>query len=122
RGAVRRCGGGGGDVLGQGRSPAQGEGGGPASPRRETAAADVEHERSPDPPCPVQQELHRAMLFKGTDGGTSPHLLGESVHDFDAREIALVNRSVVRLAGERLLVDAPVGMPIEEAPVTALQL
>src|SRR5215813_1693891 len=62
------------------------------------------------------------MLFKGTDGGTSPHLLGESVHDFDAREIALVNRSVVRLAGERLLVDAPVGMPNEEAPVTALQL
>src|SRR5262249_39991614 len=57
-----------------------------------------------------------------TNRRTSVRLLGEVVHDLDAGEIALVHRAVVRLAGERLLMDASRRVAVEEASVTRLEL
>jgi hypothetical protein len=62
------------------------------------------------------------VLLERPDRGPRPHLLGQAVHDLDAREIALVNGAIVGLAGERLLMDAPVGVAVEEAAVAAFQL
>ena len=56
-------------------------------------------------PPSSQQELEGPVLLEGADGRPPPHLLGEAIHDLDAGEIALVDRAVVALAGEGLLVD-----------------
>src|SRR3990170_817501 len=70
----------------------------------------------------VARELDRAALLEGADVAAHEDLLRESVHDLDAGEVALVHRAVVRLAGEGLLVDAPVGPAVEEAAVARLEL
>ena len=55
--------------------------------------------------------------------GRSPNTCSrEAIHDLDAGEIALVDRAVVALAGERLLVDLAVGVAVEEAAVARLEL
>src|SRR5881397_3281664 len=53
---------------------------------------------------------------------TTRYMLGEPVHELEAGEVALVDGAVVALAGERLLVDAAVGMAVEEAAVARLEL
>jgi len=54
--------------------------------------------------------------------GARLRLLGEAIHDLDAGEVALVDGAVVGLAGERLLVDAALGVAVEQTAVARLQL
>src|ERR671911_293033 len=70
----------------------------------------------------VEHELDRAAFFQHADVLAGVRLLRQAVHDLDAGEVALVHGAVVRLPGERLLVDPPVGMAVEEAAVAPLQL
>ncbi len=61
-------------------------------------------------------------LLEHADVRTRPDLLAETVHDLDAGEIAAMDRAVVALPRERLLVDAAVRRTVEEAAVARLQL
>ncbi len=61
------------------------------------------------------------MLFQTMDAAR-PHLLGETIDDLDAGEVALVHRAVVGLPGERLLMHRAVGIAVEEAAELILQL
>jgi hypothetical protein len=83
----------------------------------EAAGPHVEDERARGASGRVAQELDRPALLERPDVGARVGLLGQAIHDLDAGEVALVHGAVVRLPGERLLVDAAVGMPIEEASV-----
>ena len=98
------------------------EQGGARGDRRQGAVTDGEHESARGPALGVAQQLEGAALLEHGHVGARLHLLAEPVHDLDAGEIALVDGAVVTLAGERLLVDAPLGRPIEEAAVARLQL
>ncbi len=120
--AVGRLVGRAGDHLVHGGPAAHREEDGPAAHDHEAAAADIEQQRPADLPAVAAQELHRAVLLERLDGRAPPHLLGEPVHDLDAGEVALVDRAVVGLPREGLLVDAPVRMAVEEAAVARLQL
>src|SRR5207237_435364 len=88
----------------------------------QAAAPEVEEEGPARAAGAVAEKLHCAVLLESPDGRARPHLLGETVHDLDAREIAFVNRAVVGLAGEGLLVDAAIGVAVEEAAVAILEL
>src|SRR5260221_11346380 len=61
------------------------------------------------------------MLFQAPNV-PSPYLLGQAVDDLDAGEVALVDRAVEALPGERLLVDAAVRVAVEEAAELVLEL
>ena len=62
------------------------------------------------------------MLLQAPDRGPRPHLLHQPVDDLDAGEVALVDGAVEGLAGERLAVQAAVGIAIEEAADLVFQL
>src|SRR5262249_47326052 len=66
-------------------------------------------------------EFKRAMLFQTADGAP-PHLLGQTIHDLDAGEIALVHRAIEALPGKSLLMDRAVWVAIEEAAELVLEL
>ena len=117
-GLVRRTG----DDTVHRRPAAHREEGSAASHRGEAPPSDVEQERAADAAGAVAQQLHRPVLFQSANGPARPHLLGEPVHDLDAGQVSLVDGPIVRLAGEGLLVDAAVGVPVEEAAVAALEL
>src|SRR2546422_6805855 len=70
----------------------------------------------------VAQQLDGAALLEGADRGARLRLLGEAIHDLDAGEVALVDGAVVGLASERLLVDAALGVAVEQTAVPRLQL
>ena len=72
-------------------------------------------------PPRVADELDGAMLLEPADA-PGPDLLGQAVDDLDAGEVALVDGAVEGLAGEGLLVDAAVGVAVEEAAQLVLQL
>src|SRR5678815_135354 len=93
-----------------------------AAHHHERAAANVEQQGAPDLAAVAAQQLHRAVLLEALDRRAPPYLLGEPIHDLDAGEVALVDGPVVGLPRERLLVDAPVRMAIEEAAVARLEL
>ena len=88
----------------------------------EAAGAHVKNERARAAPRAVQQELDRPALLECLDVWPPEHLLGEPIHDLDAGEVALVDRAIVGLAGERLLVDPPLGRAVEEAAVARFEL
>ena len=89
---------------------------------REGSGAHVEHDRARGPSDLVEHQLHRPRLLEHADIRARPHLLRQTVHDLDAREVALVDGAVVGLSRERLLVDAALGRAIEEAAVPGLEL
>src|SRR6266850_827035 len=66
-------------------------------------------------------QLDCAVLLQPRDVAR-PDLLGEPVDDLDAGEVALVHRAVERLPGEGLLVNAAVGIAVEEAAELVFQL
>jgi len=117
-GLVRRAG----DDAVHRRPAAHREEGGAAAHRGEAPPPDVEQERPADAAGAVAEQLDGTVLLEGADRPANPHLLGEPVHDLDAGQISLVNGPVVRLAGEGLLVDAAVGVPVEKAAVATFQL
>jgi len=110
------------DHLVHGRSAAHRQQGRARGHDDEAAGPDVEHQRARAASRPVQQELDRAALLEGPDVVASQHLLGQAIHDLDAGEVALVDRPIVRLPGERLLMDPSLGRPVEEAAVARLEL
>ena len=55
------------------------------------------------------------MFFEAGNAGASQHLFHQPVHDFDSGQVALVDGPVKTLAGKRLLVEAAVGIAVEEA-------
>ena len=90
--------------------------------QHELAGAHVEQHDAGDAMARARaHQLDRAMLLEPPNAAR-PDLLREAVDDLDAGEIALVHRPVERLPGERLLVDGPVRVAIEEAPELVLQL
>src|SRR6058998_733965 len=88
----------------------------------EAARAQVEDQRARRAPGAVAQELDRAALLEHRDVRPREGLLGQAVHDLDPGEVALVDRPVVALAGEGLLVDPALARPVEEAAVAPLEL
>src|SRR4029450_14136112 len=86
----------------------------------EAARPDVEHECPRATPRSIPQELDRAALFEGPDVLAPEHLLREAIHDLDPGEVALVDRPVVTLPRERLLVDPSLLRAIEESAVARL--
>ena len=61
------------------------------------------------------------MLFEPLDVAR-PDLLGETIDDFDAGQIPLVDRAIERLPGKRLLMNRAVGIAIEQAAKLVLEL
>src|SRR2546426_11061073 len=70
---------------------------------------------------PGSYQLDCTVLLQPRDAAR-PDLLGEPVDDLDAGEVALVHGAVERLPGEGLLVDAAVGIAVEEAAELVFQL
>ena len=68
----------------------------------------------------VAQQRDGAVLVQ-QERGRRQHGILEPRHDLYARQVAFVNGAVERLPGERLLVDASVRAPVEQAAV-ALEL
>ena len=68
----------------------------------------------------VQQQLHGTRFFQH---GNPPFedLLGGPADDFDARQVALVDRAVEALAGEGLLMNMAVRAAIKEAAADGFQ-
>src|SRR5439155_946661 len=98
-----------------------------AAVRRAAALRDLEergtrHEVARRAPPVVAQQLDGAALLEPRDVRPRLGLLGQAVHDLDAGEVALVDRAVVALAGERLLVDPALARPVEEAAVAPFEL
>ena len=80
------------------------------------AGADVGHQHAGDRGAVGGgDERERAMLLEPADRRARPHLLHQPVDDLDAGEVALVDGAVEGLAGERLAVQAAVGIAVEEA-------
>ena len=69
----------------------------------------------------VLDELDRAVLLQPPDAAR-PYLLGETVDDLDAGQVALVHGAIESLPRECLLVDGAVGVAVEEAAELVLQL
>src|SRR3989441_945213 len=88
----------------------------------EAPRAQVEDQRARRAPGAVAQELDRPALLEHRDVRPREGLLGQAVHDLDPGEVALVDRPVVALAGEGLLVDPALARPVEEAAVAPLEL
>src|SRR3989442_5101779 len=88
----------------------------------EAPRPDVEDQRARRAPRVVAQQLDGAALLEPRDVRTRLGLLGQAVHDLDAGEVAFVDRAVVALAGERLLVDPALARPVEEAAVAPFEL
>src|SRR2546425_2044095 len=84
--------------------------------------SDVEDQRARRAPRAVAQQLDGAALLEPRDVRPRLGLVGQAVHDLDAGEVALVDRAVVALAGERLLVDPALARPVEEAAVAPFEL
>ena len=86
------------------------------------AAAHV-HEQCAAQPAAVarRQQCECAMLFENLHRQFA-RLLHQTVHDFDAGQIAFVHGAVKALAGERLLVQCAVVVAVEEAAVFIFQL
>ena len=86
------------------------------------AGPHVEHEHAGQPGAVRGgNEIERAVILEPAHVA-APHLLGQPVDDLDAGEVALVDRAVEGLPGERLLVDGAVGIAVEEAADLVLQL
>ena len=80
------------------------------------AATDIDHQCARDARAVTgRHQLDRAVLLEAAHV-ESEHLLHHPVDDFDAGQVALVDRTVETLARERLQVDRPVGVAVEEAP------
>src|SRR5206468_3960840 len=95
----------------------------PPAPRTPSSStAPVQRQRAGRAAGVVAQQLDGAALLEGADRGARLRLLGEAIHDLDAGEVALVDGAVVGLAGERLLVDAALGVAVEQTAVARLQL
>src|SRR3989441_1981410 len=90
--------------------------------RDEAPRPDIEAQRARRAPRAVAQQLDSAALLEPRDVRARLGLLGQAVHDLDAGEVALVDRAVVALAGERLLVDPALASPVEEAAVAPFEL
>ena len=87
------------------------------------AGADVGHQHAGDRGAVGGgDERERAMLLQAPDRRARPHLLHQPVDDLDAGEVALVHGAVEGLAGERLAVQAAVGIAVEEAADLVLEL
>ena len=75
----------------------------------------------PPPPARRGQQIQGAVLLQ------APHAAGEELvlqapHDLDSGQVAPVHGAVEGLPGERLLVDHPARVAVEEAAVAVLQL
>ena len=93
-----------------------------AAHRDEASAPDVEQQRAADPAAVVAQQLDRAVLLEARmDGRRHTCSVSRFMISMPVRSPLWMVRSW-RLAGERLLVDAAVGVPVEEAAVARLQL
>ena len=110
------------DDLVHRRPPAHREQGRSSVHDEKTSGADVQHQRARAARRTVQQELDGAALLERPDVVAPHHLLGQPIHDLDAGQVTLVDRPIVRLAGEWLLMDAPFSRAIEEAAVARLEL
>src|SRR5881392_3997678 len=84
---------------------------------REPPRPDVEEQRARRAPRVVAQQLDGAALLERREARSRLGLLGQAVHDLDAGEVPLVDRPVVALAREGLLVDPALARPVEEAAV-----
>ena len=84
------------------------------------AHVDQQHARE-SRAVPGRNQLDRAVFLEPAHVERE-HLLHHPVDDLDAGEIALVHGAIEALAGERLLVDGPVRVPIEEAADLVLEL
>ena len=89
---------------------------------QEAAFADIDQQRTGDcSPVAAFDQFHGAVLFEARDVAR-PDLFGETVHDLDARQVALVHGAIERLAGERFLVNRAVGIAIEKTAELVFQL
>ena len=89
--------------------------------QNELAAAHVDDQHAGDALAVGREDqVHGAVLFQAVYA-TRPYLLGEAVDDLDAGEIALVHRPVEGLPGEGLLMQAAVGIAVEETAELVLQ-
>ena len=81
----------------------------------ELPVLDVEQQRARDPLgfAPCGQKRHRARFFQHVHPAPD-ELFRDAVCEFDARQIALVHRSVEALAGEGFLVDRAVLVSVEK--------
>ena len=85
------------------------------------AGANVDHQHAGERTVARRDEVDCAMLLEAPYPAR-PHLLGETAHDLDAGQVALVHGAVERLSGERLLVDGAVGIAIEKASELVFEL
>ena len=95
---------------------------GARSDSQEPPRPDVEEQRARRAPRVVAHELDGAALLERRDARPRLCLLGQPVHDLDTGQVSLVDRPVVALAREGLLVDPPLARPVEEAAVAPLEL
>ena len=86
------------------------------------AGAHVDQQRAGDARAVAGgDQLDRAVLLQRVHVERA-HLLHHPVDDLDAGEVALVHGAVEALSRERLLVDGPVRVAVEEAADLVLQL
>ena len=67
-----------------------------------------------------RDEIERAMVFQATHVAV-PDLLGQTIDDFDAGQVAFVDGAVESLPGKGLLVHGAVRIAIEETAEFGLQ-
>ena len=90
--------------------------------RDEIAALNIEQHRADDTlPVARRQQFQSPRVFEAANPG-GENLVAEPGHDFDARQIADVNRAVKTLAGERFLVNAAIRGAVKQAADAILQL
>src|SRR5262249_22927755 len=89
----------------------------------QAACSDVDQQNARNRPAVfARNQSERAMLLEPAEAGARDHLLHQTVDDLDSGEVTLVYGSVEGLARERLSVQRPVRIAIEEATDFVLEL
>ena len=88
----------------------------------ECAGPDVQHQHARQPLAVAGPDQRQGPMLLHPLDAARPHLLGQSIDDLDAGQVALVHGAVDGLAGEGLEVQAAIGIAVEEAAPAVLQL
>ncbi len=87
-----------------------------------TPGAHVDHQNTRQGRAVFRRDQTHGAVFLQLLDARGQHLFHQTVDDFDARQIALVNGAVGGLAREGLLVQRSVGVPVKEAADFVFQL